>query len=642
MGQIVPFPLRSLRAPEADRVPMGCDLPWYLPRQGSPGSLVSEPYRNRRVVSLDFETTNAGNGDAREASNSVVLAVTKRGRAPARVRSLDELREDLAAAEVLVCHNAKFELHWLARLGMPWEHLLVWDTMIAEKVKHGNVRVPLSLDACCKRRGLEAKDPLIDALMKGGVCPSEQPEYLVEARCLRDVETTYQLFTMQRKELSEKQRRVVFTRCIFTPVLAAIEREGVWLSIPRVNAEYDRVSARLAVLERDLAYIAKGRNLRSPLQLAEVLYDILKFPPPKRFGKPLLTKRGWRPASQIIMRQLKPKTKKQAEFLEKRKEYGVLNARMTKVLRFMRAVCEDRGGHFYADFHQTRTATDRLSSTARPIYLPSINDTLGIQLQNLPRDYKRLFCSPDPNSLMTEVDGAQLEFVVAGFLGQDKQVCHDIMTGEDVHRFSASVLFNKPESAVTSQERTAAKAETFKPLYGGRSGTPGQMAYYEEFRKKYNGVYKTQMGWVATVLRDKKLEMPWGATFYFPNARMGHDGYCPDAPNIFNYPVQSLATAEIIPISLTYLYWRGRLNEVRGKLINTIHDSGVALVHREDVAQYKQICQQAFFADTYYYLDKVYGLDFNVPLGLGFKAGEFWGEGDEDKFRQQYRSILAA
>jgi hypothetical protein len=113
---------------------------------------------------------------------------------------------------------------------------------------------------------------------------------------------------------------------------------------------------------------------------------------------------------------------------------------------------------------------------------------------------------------------------------------------------------------------------------------------------------------------------------------MKSDGYCPDSPNIFNYPVQNLATGEIIPISLTYLYWRGRLNGVRGKLVNTIHDSGVGLIHKDEVGTYKAICQEAFFADTYFYLDKVYGLDFDFPLGLGFKAGAHWGEGVEEKF----------
>jgi DNA polymerase I-like protein with 3'-5' exonuclease and polymerase domains len=367
-----------------------------------------------------------------------------------------------------------------------------------------------------------------------------------------------------------------------------------------------------------------------------VLYDILKFPAPKRYGKPVLTPRGWRPADRHTIAKLPAKTKKQRRFLELQKEYGKMNARMNKVLRFFKACVQERGGHFYGQFHQTRTQTHRTSSTARPTYFKTLDATLGVQLQNLPREYKKLFCSPHPDYLVVECDGAQLEFRVAGELGQDSQVKLDVENGEDIHLFSASALFNKPQDKVTPKERTAAKAETFKPLYGGQSGSDAQVAYYKAFRRKYNGVYSTQMGWVAEVLRTKRLEMPWGMTFYFPNARMSSDGYCRDTPSIFNYPVQCLATAEIIPISLTFLYWRGRLNGMPVKIVNTVHDSVIALVRKDVISEYEELCKTAFFDDTYRYLDLVYGIRMKVPLGLGFKAGTHWGQGEEHKYQKHY------
>lgn len=539
---------------------------------------------------------------------------------------------------MLVAHHAKFELGWLMREKLPWDHLLVWDTMIAELVKYGNnpERKPLSLGACCKRRGLATKDPLVDAMLKGGVCPSQVPERLLEGRCIRDVETTHLLYKEQYLELGAKKRNVVFTRCIFTPVLAAIEREGMQLDAERVYLEYQSCSRRAAELEKAMAEIAGGRNLRSPPQLAEVLYDILKFPAPKkRGGDPVLTPRGWRPTSKDALRDLKPRTKKQEAFLALRKEYGKVNARLTKVLRFFKAVCDEREGRFYANFHQTRTATHRTSSTSIRILFPGEKKPLGVQMQNLPREYKRLFKSPWPDWLIAEADGSQLEFRVAGELGNDAQVLEDVLTDKDVHRFSASVLYNKTEDKIGSVERTAAKPETFKPLYGGEFGSPPQMAYYKAFREKYNGVYRTQMGWVSKVLKDKEITMPWGMTFYFPKAKLGGTGYCRDKPSIFNYPVQNLATAEIIPISLTFLFWFCRLEGIRVRFINTVHDSVIALVHKDDYAKYKTIAKRAFLGQTYDYLANVYGLHFKVPLGLGIKAGEHWGEGEEEKFTER-------
>lgn len=633
MGEIVSFASRALRESFADGFPMGCGMPWYLPREDSREAVGAECYRHRRTLTLDFETTNLDKGDPLNPDNRLILAVTKRGSDTARVRDLPQLADDLQWAEVLIAQNAKFELGWIMREGLAWEHLLVWDTMIAEKVKLGNnpERLRLSLDSMCARYGLPTKDPLIDALMKHGVCPSEQPEHLLRERCLRDVDTTYELAKRQRRSLDAKKQDVVFTRCIFTPVLAAIEREGMYLDPQKVSDEYHRVTGELARIEREIEEFAAGRNLSSPLQRAEVLYDILKFPAPKRHGKPVLTARGWRPTDKATLAALRPKTKKQAKFLALQTERSKLKARLDKNLKFFYACVKEHGGHFYGQFHQTRTQTHRTSSTARPTFFESLGVSLGVQLQNLPREYKKLFCSPHPDYLVSEADGAQLEFRVAGHLGDDPQVRLDVENEADIHRYTASVLFNKPEDNITSTERTAAKADTFKPLYGGQSGSDAQVKYYEAFRRKYNGVYRTQMGWVAEVLKTGKLDMPWGMTFYFPGARMNSQGYCAMTPSIFNYPVQCLATAEIIPISLTYLYWRGRLNGYRAKLVNTVHDSGISLVHKDDVEAYRKTCERAFFDDTYHYLRSVYEIEMRVPLGLGFKAGKFWGDGQEFK-----------
>lgn len=521
--------------------------------------------------------------------------------------------------------------------------------MLAERVRAGNRPWPLDLGSVCARYGLATKEPLIDALMRGGVCPSEMPEHLLRERAVRDVETTAELARLQMAALdADGQIEVAYTRCVLVPVLVEIEREGMTLDGERVQEEYARVARELGDTERALGELAGGINLRSPAQLAEFLYEKLGFSEiktpsgkPKRNAPSKRFPDGAPKTDQKTLALLRARTKAQREFLELRKRYGKLDARMTKCLRFYKGVVDEYGGTFRAQFHQTRVATHRLSSTARPLYLAQFQEELGAQLQNQPREYKRLFTSPDPDYLVVEADGAQLEFRVAAFQGQDEVACRSIVRGEDVHRYSASVLLNKPESEVTDAERTAAKPETFKPLYGGEYGTDAQMAYYKAFNEKYAAIYRTQMGWVHEAVRDKVLRTPWGMRFYFPNARIDDRGRCADKPNIFNYPVQCLATAEIIPVSLTYLYWRCSLYGIRAKFVNTVHDSVVALVHKDDLERFKEQAKLAFLDDTYGYLEVVYKMEMNVPLGLGIKAGSHWGEGKEEKFSKPYKTVLA-
>lgn len=613
----------------------------------------AETLYSQAAIVLDFETTARSHGDAWDVHNRVVLAAWK---TQAEIEWAEEewrerLRPALLAARVLVAHNARFELAWLEREGLPWRHLLVWDTMLAERVIHGNILKPVGLDATCRRYGLATKEPIIDALMRGGVCPSEQPRKLLIDRCRRDVMTTWQLFRRQMAHCTASgQLGVVLTRSILVPPLVEIECAGMQLDRTRVYDEYARVAKGLGEIEGELTRMTGGINMRSAAQLAHFIYGTLHFKElTRRGGAPLRNAPskqfpdGAPKTDQKTLAKLKATTKAQRRFLELRKEYGKLNARMVKCLRFYKGVVDDYGGRFRAQFHQTRTATHRLSCTARPLWIEEFKAELGAQLQNQPREYKKLFCSDDPDYLVVEVDGAQLEFRVAVQLGQDKQGCRDIVGGEDIHRYTASVLCNVPEEQVTPQQRTDAKPDTFKPLYGGEYGTEAQMRYYKAFREKYPDVYRTQMGWLGEAVNNKCVRMPWGMEFRFPDIRLdGGDGYCKDKPSVFNYPVQNLATAEIIPVSLTYLFWRCRLEGLRVKFVNTVHDSVVCLVHRNDLERFVELAQQAFLEDTYYYLEQVYGIEMTVPLGLGIKAGKFWGEGDERKYSKPYKRVLAS
>ena len=89
-----------------------------------------------------------------------------------------------------------------------------------------------------------------------------------------------------------------------------------------------------------------------------------------------------------------------------------------------------------------------------------------------------------------EGDGAQLEFRVAAHLGRDEQALTDIRDKVDIHSFTAAVI---------GCSRQEAKADTFKPLYGGQSGTKAQQSYYAAFKSKYSGIADAQSAWINSV-----------------------------------------------------------------------------------------------------------------------------------------------
>ena len=230
---------------------------------------------------------------------------------------------------------------------------------------------------------------------------------------------------------------------------------------------------------------------------------------------------------------------------------------------------------------------------------------------------------------MGESDGAQLEFRVAGFMGQDAVAYESIANGEDVHSFTASVLTANGQET----NRQDAKAHTFKPLYGGQSGTKAEQAYYTAFKQKYTGIAAAQERWKGEVVKTKQLILPTGLRFYWPDTRVTSTGYITNSTNICNYPVQYFATGEIIPIGLVFMWHWIKVLKLQSFIVNTIHDSIASEVHPEEQEIIKSLGQRSLTDDVYTYLHKVYGIKFNFPLGTGSKFSRNWAlTKEEHKF----------
>jgi DNA polymerase-1 len=612
------------------------------------------------IVTFDLETTNLSKGSALDPQNRVLMVSWCEDTGPVRtfvgpLMEAGRFWDAYNRADAVCCHHAKFEMHWVARVGADIDKKKWHDTMLAERVLQGNRQLPLGLGDVSARYGFQTKDPVIDSLMKAGVCPSDMPQKRLKARCVRDVRTTAQILQKQLEKLTEQEQLHIYrTRVEFARVLCHMEREGMLLDKDRVYEQYDAYSRGAAVLKEKLDKITGGINLRSTDQLAEFLYDTLGFEEKKDGrGKPIRNKpsKRWpdgKPMTDkatLTWLEARAKTDEQREFIQVRQAYGKANAALTKNLEFFKGVVDERNGRFIAQFNQTVAATHRLSSSGLPIQFRQFDKPKSVQLQNMPREFKRLFVAP-PDWCIVEVDAAQLEFRVAAYCGQDEQAKADIADPDfDAHCKSASVMNERVYSSFLDAYRSGdpaykamrqdAKADTFKPLYGGTRGTEAQERWYREFQSRYSSLYSAQESWVAEVARTGELRLPWGMRFYWDgkyNKRgvlIDKKTFRPLGPQIFNYPVQSLATAEMMPIAITALYDAAKRAKLRVRFVNTIHDSVICYVHGKDLDKFHKLCKEAFTTAVREHLQMFYGIDFNVPLGCGFTPGTHWGEGEE-------------
>ena len=262
-------------------------------------------------------------------------------------------------------------------------------------------------------------------------------------------------------------------------------------------------------------------------------------------------------------------------------------------------------GLLHPKFMQAVTATGRLSSR-------------DPNFQNQPRGntfpIRKVIQSRFKGGQIIEVDFAQLEFRTAVFLAQDKQGMEDIKNKIDVHRFTADVI------GVSRQD---AKAHTFKPLYGGTTGTDDEKKYYKTFAEKYKGITKWHDELQTQAITYKRIKLPTGREYAFPYAERMPWGGSSYGTQIKNYPVQGLATADIVPLACIKIYKLMNEQKVKSLLINTVHDSIVADVYPGEEAVMSRIFDEGT-ASVIPALKEYYGINFNVPLDTEIKMGYDW------------------
>ena len=262
-------------------------------------------------------------------------------------------------------------------------------------------------------------------------------------------------------------------------------------------------------------------------------------------------------------------------------------------------------GFLHPKFMQAITATGRLSSR-------------DPNFQNQPRGrtfpIRKVVTSRFEGGKILEIDFAQLEFRTAVYLAQDKQGMEDIKNNIDVHQYTADII------GVSRQD---AKAHTFKPLYGGVTGTEDEKRYYTKFLEKYKDIKTWHEKLQSEAIRYKRIKLPTGREYAFPFAERTPWGGSTYGTQIKNYPVQGFATADIVPLASIGIQELLEEHNTKSLLINTVHDSIVADVSPGEESLVAS-CLNKGCLGVIQRMKDMYDIDFNVPLDVELKVGSNW------------------
>jgi DNA polymerase-1 len=391
------------------------------------------------------------------------------------------------------------------------------------------------------------------------------------------------------------------------PVLATMEANGITLNSDSLRAQGDEIRKELELIESDLFDIAGERfNPNSPKQVAEILFY--------RLGLPVLakTKTGPSTSAQALTRlaELHPLPGKLISYRELKKLLSTYIDQLPKAINPLT-------GRIHSSFHQTSTATGRLSSSDPNLQNIPTRTEIGGRIRGA-------FIAA-PGHMFVAADYSQIELRLLAHFSQDQSLLEGFNSGIDLHRLTASHVFGLPEEEVTDQLRDAAKRINFGILYGispfglGRELRIPQSeakAYIDRFFSAYPRAKETLDQLVETATAKGYAETLMGRRRPLSNLtarNMQQRNF--DRRNAVNTPIQGSA-ADLIKLAMIHIDARIRMENLSLKMILQIHDELVFEVPEADLESSIAVIRAG--------MENAYPL--SLPLTTKVSTGSNWGE----------------
>lgn len=290
-------------------------------------------------------------------------------------------------------------------------------------------------------------------------------------------------------------------------------------------------------------------------------------------------------------------------------------------------------GILHCNFNQTITATGRLSSS-------------DPNFQNQPKGGKfpirKCVVSRFEGGEIIESDYGQLEYRVAAELSRCAAAIKLVMEGVDAHQYTADVL----TAAGQTTSRQEAKSRTFRPLYGGMSGTEAEVEYNKKFlAERHPGIGEWHIRLQEEVLRAGKIALPSGREYAWKVSRLEYKSneytICSSATQIKNYPVQGFATGDIVPLACIRLARLFKEHQVKSVLCNTVHDSIVVDRHPDDSRDFIVGLIREAMLGVVDDMKERWNFTPVVPLQIEISVGQNWLD-TEDILKTEERYADAA
>ena len=396
-------------------------------------------------------------------------------------------------------------------------------------------------------------------------------------------------------------------------VLADMEAHGVALDLDLLARISKDLEVRLGALTKEIHELAGEEfNINSPKQLGPILFEKLEVHKQVKGRKPKRTKTGYS-TNAAVLEELREHPLP-ALILQFR---GLGKLKSTYVDALPELVLE-RTGRIHTSYNQTVAATGRLSSS-------------DPNLQNIPirteegQKIRKAFVPGDPGARLLAADYSQVELRIMAHLSQDEYLNRAFREGEDIHRWTASLIFNLPIEEVPPELRARAKTINFGVIYGmgpnrlaAQTGLSVKEAaqFIEAYFKTFAGVKSyldrtleeaAANGYVTTLLGRRR---------YISELDSPHPRVAAAARNVaVNTPIQGTA-ADMIKVAMIRLHSQLLEQGLKARMIMQVHDELVLEVPEAELELAERLV-----------VDTMSGaILLSVPLVVDVGVGRNWLE----------------
>lgn len=506
----------------------------------------------------------------------------------------------------LVGQNIKYDLEILSFLGIHPSNVF-FDTMIAAWLLDANAGV-YNLDDLASRY-LSYDTLHYEDIVDKGQTFADVPVEKAVRYSGEDSDLTFRLYKHFSASLEEKNLTALMKELEIPliKVLMGMEMEGVLLDKVFMKELDITLSDRLEKLISDIHSLAGHTfNINSSQQLAKVLFEERGLESGRKtqrgFSTDTPTLEGLRSSGDPI--------------IEKVLSYRGLSKLLSTYVDTLASLCDDEG-RIHTSYLQTGTATGRLSSRNPNLQNIPIRSEDGRMIRN--------GFIPKEGCVFLSADYSQVELVVLAHMTGDKELQKAFLEGLDVHRYTASLIFEKSTEDVSADERRIAKTINFGIMYGmspfrlsGELGITRSDAknFIEKYFARYSGVKAfvessvksaEEVGFVKTM--HGHIRVVQGINSKNKNEKAAAERVA------VNTIIQGTA-AEIMKKAMISISSEIEKRKLESTLLLQVHDELIFEVPLNEVEEMKALVSSLMEgAET-----------LSVPLRVSVETGHRWGE----------------